>query len=56
MTDYYPELDDDFLDDLEERGWPRYNYEKAVEDGDEEQITLTHPSNWMTEEEAEWLS
>lgn len=41
------------LCEVQRRGFDISTYKTAVESGDEELATLTHPVNWMTEEEAE---
>lgn len=37
----------------EERGWDFDAHRAAIEAGDDNAISLTHPINWLTEEEAE---
>jgi hypothetical protein len=36
-----------------ERGWDRDAHQAALEANDEDQIGLTHPYNWLTEDEVE---
>ncbi len=46
-------LGDDWVDVLEERGWSHVAFIDALNLADENQIALTHPTNWMTEDEVE---
>lgn len=41
------------LDLAESRGWDRQAHQEAIESGDEDRIGLTHPTNWLTEDEVE---
>ena len=46
-------LGDEWVAVLEERGWDYMAFIDALNVVDEDQITLTHPTNWMTEDEVE---
>lgn len=46
-------LGDDWVDVLQERGWSHVDFIDALNIADEDQIALTHPTNWMTEDEVE---
>ena len=46
-------LGDDWVDVLEERGWSHVDFIDALNRMDEDAIALTHPTNWMTEDEVE---
>lgn len=35
------------------RGWDRDAHRLALESGDIDAISLTHPTNWLTEDEVE---
>ena len=37
----------------ESRGWSHFEHQAALDSGDEDQIALTHPTNWLTESEVE---
>lgn len=41
------------LDLAESRGWPREAHRIALTTGNEDLIGLTHPTNWLTEDEVE---
>ncbi len=39
------------------RGWVYSTHQTALDSGNEDMITLTHPINWLTEDEAEeWFT
>ena len=38
---------------LIERGFNKEKHKRALKEKNQNEITLTHPSNWMTEEEVE---
>ena len=46
-------LGDDWIDILTERGWDYIAFIDALHSANMDQITLTHPTNWMTEDEVE---
>ncbi len=46
-------LGDDWVDTLTERGWDYMAFIDALDRADEDEIALTHPMNWMTEDEVE---
>lgn len=42
------------LDLAASRGWDRAAHEAALAAGDEDAIGLTHPTNWLDEDEVEY--
>jgi len=44
---------DELLQLARERGWPEDAHKAACEANDMDAITLTHPANWLTEDEVE---
>lgn len=46
-------LGDDWVDILTERGWDYIAFIDALNTANENEIALTHPTNWMTEDEVE---
>lgn len=46
-------VDDQALVIARERGWDESLFQEALDNNDEDAITLQHPINWLTEDEAE---
>jgi hypothetical protein len=46
-------LGDEWVDVLTERGWSHTAFIDALNAMNENAIALTHPTNWMTEDEVE---
>ena len=41
------------LDLAEQRGWSREAHQRALDSGGLDEIALTHPTNWLTEDEVD---